>query len=83
MRRQAEVAFHCVVIHSFLYWPDRDDLMSILCVPLMSDSNHLNLQVQACLVYRLGRQRGLDFIEPLAPAIDEDDSRRLDAFFNA
>jgi len=79
---QAESTYDCVAIAEFLYWPHRDDMRAALCVPLVGDMHHLNMQVIKLQIYRVERAKGLKFIEPLPPVdTDDDDGTRLDGFF--
>ncbi|MEE8408135.1 MAG: hypothetical protein V3T05_00890 [Myxococcota bacterium] len=80
---EADGAFECAAIAEFLYWPQEDDRRGAVCVPLVGDRDHLNLQVDKLQVYRVDRNKGLKSIEPLPDLVDSDDDVRLDAFFAA
>jgi chromosome segregation ATPase len=75
--------FDCVLIAEFLYWPHQEDMRAALCVPLLGERDQLNLQVEPLKVYRVARDRGLQFIEPLPEDYEagETDDARLERFF--
>ncbi len=79
----AEERFACVAINEYLYWPDADDVKAALCVPLVGDMQHLNLQVHKLKVYRVERSKGLKSIEPLpeSSGVADEDLNRLERFF--
>jgi phage shock protein A len=81
--REAETEYDCVAIAEFLYWPHQDDMRAALCVPLVGDMHHLNIQVTRRQIYRIERAKGLKFLEPLPKSADDDDidGRRLESFF--
>ena len=80
---QAEERFHCVAVSEFLYWPHEDDVRGALCVPLVGDMHHLNIQVAKLQIYSIERAKGLKYIEPLAQDVldDVEDAVRLTRFF--
>lgn len=75
--------FDCVLIAEFMYWPHQEDVRAALCVPLVGERDQLNLQVEPLKVYRVARDRGLQFIEPLPEdyEADKSDDERLARFF--
>lgn len=79
---EADGAFECAAIAEFLYWPQEDDRRGAVCVPLVGDRDHLNVQVDKLQVYRIDRNKGLKSIEPLPEVVDSDDDgvRLLDFF---
>jgi hypothetical protein len=75
--------FGCVHGDRFLYWRHRDDKRSAFAVPLVSDAEGYNVELQALAVYTVGPLRGVAFLEParegLAPTVEEGD-RRFEAY---
>ena len=80
-RERARTELGCILVEEFLYWPHADDVRSALCVPLIDEPQLFNIQLEALKVYQLERERGLEFVEPLASAAADDDDPRLEAFF--
>ncbi|MEZ4272882.1 MAG: hypothetical protein R3C68_16050 [Myxococcota bacterium] len=79
---EARESFDGVLVSEFMYWPIEDDVQAAFCVPLIDERNLLNIQVNALQVYRVGRERGLSLIEPVAQDVDSSDDPRLGAFFS-
>ena len=81
-REMARATFNCVLIQDFLFWPNANNPELSICVPLVEERNHLNLQVEPLVLYQVSQEKGLEFIEPIP--IEElslvQDSR-LDNFF--
>jgi len=75
-------AFGCVLIQDFLYWPAADGARDALCVPLIEESEHLNIAVKPLGIYRIDRQKGLDLLEPLISEDEGGDDPRLGSFFS-
>jgi len=75
--------FGCVLIEEFLYWPHEEDVHLAFCVPLIDESEHLNLQVHKAQVYVVERARGVTFVEPVPPEELGMEDPRLDRFFAA
>lgn len=72
----------CVLIEDFMYFPNQgESTKQVFCVPLIDESEHLNVQVHAKQIYVVEKARGLDFIEPIAVEIALEDDPRLEAFF--
>ncbi len=73
--RDARERFGCAVGDEFLYWRQREDKDGAYCVPLIADSENYNVDLRRLAVYRLQRQRGVEFLEPVlegeAPAAAE------------
>lgn len=67
--RDARERFGCASGEEFLYWRQREDKDGAYCVPLISDSESYNIDVRRLALYRLRRQRGVEFIEPV-PLVD-------------
>jgi len=74
--------FDCTVVDEFLFWPHDDDVHAALCVPLVDEQSHFNIQIKALKVYQIERDKGLDFIEPVPEEEMADDDPRLESFFN-
>jgi hypothetical protein len=74
----------CVPGTSFLYWRHKDDQRAAFAVALHDDPDAANLEVKALGIYVVGRQRGVEFLEPardgLGASADEGD-RRFDEYF--
>jgi chromosome segregation ATPase len=79
--RAASAAFDCAVVGEFLYWPQPDNVDRAWVLPLIDDGRHLNIQVRALHLYEVARSGGLDRVEPVPEAPEEQDDVRLDAFF--
>ena len=67
--RDARERFGCAVGDEFLYWRQREDKDGAYCVPLIADSENYNIDVRRLSIYRLQRQRGVEFLAPV-PAVD-------------
>lgn len=71
--------FGCAHGERFLYWRHRDDQRAAFAVPLVSDAEGYNVEVQALAPYAVGPLRGVAFLEParegLAPTVEEGDRR--------
>lgn len=78
---RAEEQFECVLVDEFMYWPLHDSVRTAVCVPLIDEREHFNLQVTALQSYKVERARGLEFLEPVPDALEEDTDPRLHAFF--
>ena len=78
----AKKNFDCTVVDEFLFWPNTDDVHAALCVPLIDEQSHFNIQIKALKVYQIERDKGLDFIEPVPDEKLNDDDPRLNSFFN-
>ena len=74
--------FDCTVVDEFLFWPHEDDVHAALCVPLVDEQSHFNIQIKALKVYQIERDKGLDFIEPVPDEEMADEDPRLESFFN-
>jgi hypothetical protein len=74
----------CVPGTSFLYWRHGDDQRAAFAVALHDDPDGANLEVRALGIYVVGRQRGVEFLEPardgLGVSADEGD-RRFEEYF--
>nr|ADI21618.1 hypothetical protein [uncultured myxobacterium HF0130_06F04] len=78
----ARKTFDCTVVDEFLFWPHSDDVQAALCVPLVDEQSHFNIQIKALKVYQIERDKGLDFIEPVSDEELGDEDPRLESFFN-
>lgn len=83
LRISARKLFRCLVGEEFLYWPRRENINEVYCIPLQDHPEGFNIELQALGVYVINRQRGVEFIQPLLPTPDagEDGDERIDAFF--
>jgi hypothetical protein len=52
-----------------------------LCIPLIDEQSHFNIQIKALKVYQIERDKGLDFIEPVPDEELNDEDPRLSSFF--
>ncbi len=77
----AKKNFDCTVVDEFLFWPNSDDVHAALCVPLIDEQSHFNIQIKALKVYQIERDKGLDFIEPVPDEELNDEDPRLNSFF--
>lgn len=84
-RSAAKRMFGCIVGEEFLYWPRRENNKEVYCMPISNHSSGYNIELQARNLYLIGRQRGVEFIEPLPPdgGLAESEDRRIDVFFQA
>jgi chromosome segregation ATPase len=82
-RAEARRLFGCIVGEEFLYWPRRESNKEVYCMPIEDHPTGFNIELEARNLYLVGRQRGVEFIEPLphGDAIAEDQDRRIDDFF--
>lgn len=79
---EAEAQFGCALIEEFLYWARSDDVDAAICVPLIEDREHLNIQIAPLHLYQADRKQGLDFLEPVPDEVDSgEEDPRLEAFF--
>lgn len=77
----AKKNFDCTVVDEFLFWPNTDDVHAALCIPLIDEQSHFNIQIKALKVYQIERDKGLDFIEPVPDEELNDEDPRLNSFF--
>lgn len=78
---EAKANFDCTVVDEFLFWPNSDDVHAALCVPLIDEQSHFNIQVTGLKVYQIEIDKGLDFIEPVPEEALGDEDPRLESFF--
>ncbi len=78
----AKDRFGCAVGEEFLYWRQREDQEGAYCVPLINDSDEFNIEIKSLSIYRVGKQRGVEFLEPGREGrrVDEGD-QRFESFF--
>lgn len=81
---EARARFGCAAGEAFLYWRHADDKRAAYAVALADDPDGANIEVKALGIYTVGRQRGIQLLEParegLGLAAVEDD-RRFDEYF--
>jgi len=73
--------FDCSIISDFLFWAHETDVHAAVCVPLIDEFEHFNIQIHAKKVYLISQEKGLDFIEPLPDEEMGDEDPRLESFF--
>jgi hypothetical protein len=56
--------FGCVAGEDFLFWRDQEDERMAFAVALADDPDGANVPVKALGIYRVGRERGVAFLEP-------------------
>lgn len=78
--RDARERFGCAVGDEFLYWRQREDKDGAYCVPLIDDAESYNVDVHRLAIYRLHRQRGVEFLEPILQSEGQATEGRVDAF---
>jgi len=81
--RDARERFGCAAGEEFLYWRQREDKDGAYCVPLISDAEGYNLEVRRLVIYRLRRQRGLEFLEPVLEGVKATSEGRVDEFLQS
>lgn len=83
LRSSAKKLFGCLVGEEFLYWPRRENVNEVYCVPVNDHAEGFNIELRAKNIYLINRQRGVEFIEPLPPAeeVSVDEDKRIDDFF--
>jgi hypothetical protein len=83
LRTSARKLFGCLVGEEFLYWPRRENINAVYCVPINDHAEGFNIELRAKNIYLISRQRGVEFIEPLPPAgeVPEEEDGRIDDFF--
>ncbi|MEE2959916.1 MAG: hypothetical protein VYA34_04165 [Myxococcota bacterium] len=75
--------FSCTVVDDFLFWPNEEDVQSVFCVPVLNDNSHFNIQIKSRKVYQLDKEKGLDFMEPVAEDGGSGElDPRLESFFS-
>ncbi len=80
---RARELLSCAVGNDFLYFLRKDSSRIALCISLIEDHDNYNLELSPLGVYRVDRQRGVAFLEPLAasaPSAEEGD-RRFEEYF--
>jgi hypothetical protein len=77
LMRAARELFGCAVGGEFLYWRPREDQSGALCLSLIADSDAYNIEIKPLGIYRVEKQRGVEFLEPAqeAPRHEEEDGR--------
>jgi hypothetical protein len=85
LRTSARKLFGCLVGEEFLYWPRRENVNEVYCVPINDHAEGFNIELRAKNIYLISRQRGVEFIEPLPPAGEtpEEEDGRIDDFFRS
>jgi hypothetical protein len=85
LRTSARKWFGCLVGEEFLYWPRRENVNEVYCVPINDHAEGFNIELRAKNIYLISRQRGVEFIEPLPPAGEppEEEDGRIDDFFRS
>ena len=71
----------CSIISDFLFWAHETDVHAAVCVPLIDEFEHFNIQIHAKKVYLISQEKGLDFIEPLPEEEMGEEDPRLESFF--
>ncbi|HYR55067.1 MAG TPA: hypothetical protein VEM39_03060 [Myxococcaceae bacterium] len=61
---QAQREFECSAGTDFLYFRYKDDQKLALCVSLIEDRDNYNVVLLPLSIHRVGRQRGVAFLEP-------------------
>lgn len=82
-RAAAKRLFGCIVGDEFLYWPRRENNKEVYCLPIDDHPSGYNIELEARGIYLVGRQRGVEFIEPVPPegGVCEEEDMRIDRFF--
>lgn len=80
-QRNGAEKFACSIISDFLFWAHETDVHAAVCVPLIDEFEHFNIQIHAKKVYLISQEKGLDFIEPLPEEEMGDEDPRLESFF--
>lgn len=85
LRTSARKLFGCLVGEEFLYWPRRENVNEVYCIPINDHAEGFNIELRAKNIYLISRQRGVEFIEPLPPAGEtpEEEDGRIDDFFRS
>ena len=86
MARHASIAMAAAAIEASVHRRTSHSastpIAHIMCVPLISERELLNLQVEPLTVYHVCRKRGIGLLEPVPPAaVPPEMDFRLDAFF--
>ena len=83
LRTSARRLFGCLVGEEFLYWPRRENINEVYCVPINDHAEGFNIELRAKNIYLISRQRGVEFIEPLSSAgeVPDEEDARIDDFF--
>jgi hypothetical protein len=83
LRTSSKRLFGCLIGEEFLYWPRRENINEVYCVPINDHAEDFNIELRAKNVYFISRQRGVEFIEPLPPTgeVPEEEDARIDDFF--
>ena len=80
-QRAGAEKFNCSIISDFLFWAHETDVHAAVCVPLIDEFEHFNIQIHAKKVYLISQEKGLDFIEPLPEEEMGEEDPRLESFF--
>jgi hypothetical protein len=80
--RDARERFGCAVGEEFLYWRQREDQNGAFCVSLIEDPENYNIEIKPLGIYRVEKQRGIEFLEPAQEARRQEDSdQRFEEYF--
>jgi hypothetical protein len=85
MLDRAREQFGCAPGIEFLYFRQTDNQKRALCVPLIEDADHYNVEVKPLSVYLVDLQRGVAYLEPaaaLSVSSQEGDQRFEDYFLH-
>jgi GGDEF domain-containing protein len=81
---EARARFGCATGDAFLYWRHADDKRAAYAVALADDPDGANLEVKALGIYTVGRQRGIQLLEPAREGLGlvaMEDDRRFEEYF--
>jgi hypothetical protein len=82
LMRDARERFGCAVGEEFLYWRQREDQNGAFCVSLIEDPENYNIEIKPLGIYRVEKQRGIEFLEPAQEARRQEDSdQRFEEYF--
>ena len=82
LMRDARERFGCAVGVEFLYWRQREDQNGAFCVALMDDPDNYNIEIKPLGIYRVEKQRGVEFLEPAQEARrSEEGDQRFEEYF--
>jgi tetratricopeptide (TPR) repeat protein len=81
-RKSARKLFYCTVGENFIFWPRRENIKEVYCVPLADFTEGYNIELIALTIYLVNQKRGVEFIQLLPPDTpQEEEDKRIDDFF--
>ncbi len=81
--RMVESHFHAVALKDFLFWQQKENDKYIFVVPLITDFEYFNMEIEELKIYQADRKKGIELIEPYVSTIVQNNDPRLVQFFRS